>query len=150
MADNRIAYGLAKKYGIDTKGMSPKEVWDALKGHGVTQQIAQEKYSSDGNGSAHGPTKAEQKRLEELGIEDRLSRRDWVRIYQRLGEIKRGGYSYRTSTGETYIILSKMNEDDIPKVAVIGGTYENPIVKSVIEFETEEDMFDKMEEMSWH
>ena len=42
MADNRIAYGLAKKYGIDTKGMSPKEVWDALWGLGVTQQNAQE------------------------------------------------------------------------------------------------------------
>lgn len=48
MADNRIAYGLAKKYGIDTKGMSPKEVWDALNEKGVTQQNAEEKYSSDG------------------------------------------------------------------------------------------------------
>ena len=36
MADNRIAYGLAKKYGIDTRGMSPKEVWEALKGKGIT------------------------------------------------------------------------------------------------------------------
>lgn len=71
MADNRIAYGLAKKYGIDTKGMSPKEVWDALKGHGVTQQNAQEKYSSDGNGGTHEPTEAESKRLKELGIDDR-------------------------------------------------------------------------------
>lgn len=69
MADNRIAYGLAKKYGIDTKGMSPKEVWDALKGHGVTQQNAQEKYSSDGNGGTHEPTEAESKRLKDLGIE---------------------------------------------------------------------------------
>lgn len=29
MADNRAAYGLAKKYGIDTTGMTPKQVWDA-------------------------------------------------------------------------------------------------------------------------
>ncbi len=36
MADNRIAYGLAKKHGIDTAGMSPKEVWKALKEKGVT------------------------------------------------------------------------------------------------------------------
>ena len=70
MADNRIAYGLAKKYGIDTKGMSPKEVWDALKGHGVTQQNAQDKYSSDGNGGTHDATPAEKKRLEALGIEE--------------------------------------------------------------------------------
>ena len=38
MADNRIAYGLAKKHGIDTKGMSPKEVWEALKGKGITPE----------------------------------------------------------------------------------------------------------------
>lgn len=30
MANNRVAYGLAKEQGIDTKDMSPKEVWDAL------------------------------------------------------------------------------------------------------------------------
>lgn len=35
MADNRVAYGLAKKYGIDTTDMSPKEVWDALEEKGV-------------------------------------------------------------------------------------------------------------------
>lgn len=36
MADTRIAYGLAKKHGIDTTGMSPKEVWDALKEKGIS------------------------------------------------------------------------------------------------------------------
>ena len=30
-ASQRLAYGLARKYGIDTKGMSPGEVWAALK-----------------------------------------------------------------------------------------------------------------------
>ena len=37
MADNRIAYGLAKKYGIDTKDMSPKDVWAALREKGVSE-----------------------------------------------------------------------------------------------------------------
>lgn len=36
MADSRIAYGLAKKHGIDTTGMSPQQVWDALKEKGVS------------------------------------------------------------------------------------------------------------------
>lgn len=36
MADNKVAYGLAKKHGIDTTGMSPKEVWDALKEKGIS------------------------------------------------------------------------------------------------------------------
>ncbi len=35
MAENRVAYGLAKKYGIDTTGMTPWEVWEALKKNGV-------------------------------------------------------------------------------------------------------------------
>ena len=69
MADNRIAYGLAKKYGIDTKGMSPKEVWEALKERGVTQDNAEEKYSSDGAGGTHEATPAEQRRLKQLGVD---------------------------------------------------------------------------------
>lgn len=38
MADNRIAYGLAKKHGIDTDGMTPKQVWDALNEKGIDWQ----------------------------------------------------------------------------------------------------------------
>ena len=34
MADNRIAYGMLKKAGIDTEGMSPKEAWEKLKNSG--------------------------------------------------------------------------------------------------------------------
>lgn len=45
MADNRIAYGLAKKYGIDTAGMSPKEVWEVLKEKGVTKESAEREYN---------------------------------------------------------------------------------------------------------
>ena len=40
MANNRIAYGLAKRYGIDTRGKSPKEVWDALREKGLTEKDA--------------------------------------------------------------------------------------------------------------
>ena len=142
MADNRIAYGLAKKYGIDTKGMSPKEVWASLREHGVTQRNAQEKYSSDGNGGTHEPTEAESKRLQDLGIDAGLSKRDWARIYARLGEIKRGGSCCKRPNGETLIPLHKMEEGDVPKIVVVDGTYENPNVKAVIEFQSEEEMFD--------
>lgn len=90
MADNRIAYGLAKKYGIDTKGMSPKEVWDALNEKGVTQQNAEEKYSSDGMGGEHEPTKAESRRLKELGIEkDKdLSETDGINFHSKMKTAK--------------------------------------------------------------
>ena len=42
MANNRVAYGLAKEQGIDTKDMSPKEVWDALAKKGITQESVSE------------------------------------------------------------------------------------------------------------
>ena len=76
MADNRIAYGLAKKYGIDTKGMSPKQVWDALKEKGVSQENAEEKYSSDGIGGAHEATEAEKLKLEKRGISQTFKKND--------------------------------------------------------------------------
>lgn len=34
----RLPYGLAKKEGIDTTGMTPKQVWEALKGKGFNPQ----------------------------------------------------------------------------------------------------------------
>ena len=49
MANNRIAYGLAKKYGINTEGMTPKEVWAALKEKGVTDKTAGGAYNSQEN-----------------------------------------------------------------------------------------------------
>lgn len=42
MANNRVAYGLAKEQGIDTKDMSPKEVWDALAKKGITEESVSE------------------------------------------------------------------------------------------------------------
>ena len=92
-------------------------------------------------------TPAERKRLKELGIDDTLTKRDWARIYERLGEIKRGGRCYRRPNGEKLIPLHKMEEDDTPKLVIIGGTYERPRLKTVIEFSSEEEMFDTMERM---
>ena len=41
--NNKVAYGLAKKYGIDTTGLTPKEVCDALKEKGISQADSSEK-----------------------------------------------------------------------------------------------------------
>lgn len=40
MTGNRRAYGLAKRYGIDTKGMTPEDVWEALKKKRITANNA--------------------------------------------------------------------------------------------------------------
>lgn len=53
MADNRLAYGIAKGLGIDTAGMSPKEVCEAIaKKNGVSVEQAQKQ--ADGNGNKDG------------------------------------------------------------------------------------------------
>lgn len=64
MANNRVAYGLAKEYGIDTTGKSPKEVWEALKGKGINQDNFQqyqnrqnESYDKLSHKGAPDPTK---------------------------------------------------------------------------------------------
>lgn len=38
MANNRIAYGLANEYNINTKGMTPHQVWEALSEKGISVQ----------------------------------------------------------------------------------------------------------------
>ncbi len=176
MADNRIAYGLAKKYGIDTKGMSPKEVWDALNEKGVTRENAAEKSTSDGNGGTHVATEAEKKRLKDIGIEETdgtsdvsegkaetsteskakgsaqgsagsLTKRDWARFYKTLGEIKSGGYVVKDKNGNKYIPLYKMSDSDVPKIICCSGTYENPKVINVFEFNSEDNLNIFMEEL---
>lgn len=120
MADNRIAYGLAKKYGIDTKGMSPGEVWEALKGKGITRQNAEEKYNTDGAGGTHEATPAEKKRLKEIGIQESgaqsgaldADNKDWERAK------KHAALMYETFRNIT---------SDVPKIAKITGYTEEEI-----------------------
>lgn len=60
MADNRLAYGIAKGLGIDTAGMSPKEVWEAIaKKQGVSVEQAQKQ--ADGTNSKDGRKSAVEK-----------------------------------------------------------------------------------------
>ena len=50
MANNKLAYGLAKEHGIDTEGMTPGQVWEALKKAGISVhgQAARDKIKSAG------------------------------------------------------------------------------------------------------
>ena len=169
-----FAYGIAKGLGIDTTGMTVGEVFEAIndaegtKGGKVknpyerpdekeTERESDEtkkpkKKTSDGFGGEHEATDAEKKRLVDLGIEDAkatLSKRDWARIYQKLWEIKRGGFCLKTYNGEKIIILHKMSDNDIPKVAIIKGNYDAPVLKNVIVFNSDDNIFDEMEMLKW-
>lgn len=92
MADNRIAYGLAKKYGIDTKGMSPKEVWDALKEKGVTEE---------GYKKEQGEKKQQAEKIYNTDISAPTEER-------RLKELVSGGENFSTANNVTF--YSKMEK----------------------------------------
>ncbi len=79
--------------------------------------------------------------------EVQLTKRDWARIYAKLGEEKTGGYVARKQFGIRLIPLHKIDETDTPKIVILAGSYEKPQLKEVYEFESEEKMFGKMEEL---
>ena len=137
MADNRIAYGLAKKYGIDTKGMTPKEVWDALNEKGVTRANAAEKYTSDGMGGEHEETPAEKKRLKELGVGDsaQISKQEYAVLRSEVmrknaaqkGKVQPVNFAY---TSNYFYVYETTGDDDFE---IIGQ----------LDIENEKDIIDK-------
>lgn len=103
MANNRIAYGLAKKHGIDTEGMTPKQVWDALgkKGVDVSKEAQSEKSEEMG---LHGDWE------EDHAFEDFFDEKS---VSVRMFEINK---------------TEKINSDDIiKKVAIMGYKTGKPI-----------------------
>ncbi len=46
--------------------------------------------------------------------------------------------------------LHKMDEGDVPKVVIVGGTYESPKMKTVISFQSEEEMYEWLGDWKWH
>ena len=78
-----------------------------------------------------------------------LSKQDWARVYAKLGEIKRGGAVNRRSNGDMIIPLQKMSETDTPKIVFVGGTYEKPKMRQALVFNSDEEMFDMLEDMKW-
>ena len=104
MANNRIAYGLAKEYGINTDGMEPKEVWDALAGKGINQdnyqQYQNRQNASYENTSSHSVPK------EELKIHNYVLNDEDKKVVE---NIKNGDY-YSKEELEQLPIFKKMDE----------------------------------------
>ena len=60
----RLPYGIAKGLGLKTDGMTPRQVWDMLKGKGINPDNAYEKLKEE----ASEPTKED--KVEEVKVED--------------------------------------------------------------------------------
>lgn len=116
MADNRIAYGLAKKHGIDTHGMTPKQVWDALNEKGIDWQ---REYKADRDAEADKREAYARKwtadgvpRVKKI-YDKKTNVRDTIKSYEGKPE---GTYNYNTGEMEIlndgYMVTFHQNEPD--------------------------------------
>lgn len=55
----RLPYGLAKKHGIDTANMTPRQVWEALKGKGVDAEQEMSKLKAQLSGGNKGESESD-------------------------------------------------------------------------------------------
>ena len=142
MADNRIAYGLAKKYGINTEGMTPKEVWEALKAKGVTEKTASGAYNSQEN-KAKAASKTVNERRRELVKKysdepekdlkaldqpnEKLSKAEYAKVSKAIADKyaaavrnKQKLYSIGTIFTANYIYRVRVNPDDFNDFIVLS------------------------------
>ena len=78
-----------------------------------------------------------------------LTKREFAVFYQKLGEIKLGGYVYKTKRSEMYIPIEEKDDkgEMRHKIAISTGGYINPKIKRVFEFENETAMQDFLLEL---
>lgn len=112
--DNRIAYGLAKKYGIDTKDMSPKEVWEALKNKGVTEEnISDGAYNSQESKAKELVKKVTEKKGNK---ERRTEAKDVIKKIKTFEGKEEGTYDYESGKlvelKDGYMVTFHQNEPD--------------------------------------
>lgn len=60
----RLPYGIARGLGINTDGLTPREVWDILKGHGIVPKKEYEKLKEEKQKKEKEPVKVENKEVE--------------------------------------------------------------------------------------
>ena len=109
--------------------------WMTVKGNhipirkGQTREQAMLTFLSEAEGGEPFAKKPENKTL---------SKKEFAVWYQKIGEIKRGGYVDKMSNGDKLVAIDN-------KIAVTTGSYEKPKLKMVLEFKSEENMFSWIE-----
>ena len=147
MADSSIAYGLAKGLGIDTSGMSPSEVWEALKSKGVTPENAnREKLRQDNEKREKIARKYNTDQDTNISLAPQkvnLTKKEWALWYKTIGEIKNGAYVGKMSNGNKLIRIEyydKANDKGVFSIVITGGTFERPKAIQRLNFLNDEEL----------
>ena len=96
---------------------------------GQTREQAMLTFLSDAEGGEPFAKKPENKTL---------SKKEFAVWYQKIGEIKRGGYVDKMSNGDKLIPIDN-------KIVITSGTYDKPKLNRVLNFPSEEDMFEGLQ-----
>ena len=132
-ASARLAYGIAKGMGIDTEGMKPQEVWEAIRKEGGIGKAAKNKV---GNGAtakrgtvvAQGYTHAETKKF--LKGSRKISKSNYDKAGEIAKEEKNSSLWTYTSHGQDHVdqVIEKTNQA-IDALEKIPSSYDLPIGK---------------------
>lgn len=109
MANNRIAYGIAQRLGINTDGMSPKEVWAAIKrkkGHSQFSPSKTEEKIEQKSKYTSAQYKTAKKRLKKIIETNKNKQR---------GRAERGGRGYNYFIFIENLVREKKSEDTSPQ-----------------------------------
>ncbi len=144
MANNKVAYGLAKKYGIDTTGMTPKEVWDALKERGISQADSSEKFKEVEELKTKSIDELHKKSVVKIN-KNTLSSQEWALWYKAVAENKALGYwAEELDNGNA---LLKVENKNSHKLIITGGTFEKPKAIAIYSFSNVDKMNDFIKEL---
>lgn len=137
MANNRIAYGLCKKYGIKLrKGATPYEAWEALKKNGYTANENSEEYIEPKQYRQN--TSYSTIRSEEDARKKRIAAvtpQEWSLWYSAITNLKRKSRDRYLSTENG--VLIQVDE----KIFITGGTFEHPVLIDVYSIDEEFDIY---------
>lgn len=114
-ASARLAYGIAKGMGIDTEGMSPQEVWEAIRKEGGIGKTAKNTVGNSATASrktvtAKGYTHAETKKF--IGSAKKLSKSNYDTATKVANEEKNSSLWTYTSHGQDHVnqVIEKTNQ----------------------------------------
>lgn len=132
--NTRIPYGLAKREGIDTTGMTPREVWEALEGKGYSASEVYTKLKETGKVPEKGSTdvaEAPKKPKSEFAQKSRADRK------AELARRKKSYDEYRGYiTNHENIISSE--EDDIKTYEEARAKHQGKTTSELVEAQTTE------------
>lgn len=116
--NTKLPYGIAKSKGIDTNGMSPKEVWQALEGEGVSAKEEYKKLSEKGGSKGHTFKSPDGQELSNCEISSTGLGSKYK--YQISGKTKDGKTQKSITAGSKDALLLALRDAGVTSVTVDG------------------------------